>query len=97
MTTASESEHEPEPPVDVDRPSTPPLAADITPPNAHEMRCGSLENKEQTEKEATLQLQANMILTCATLLENRLMSLTSTKELPPLDSLVCYGVLHGPT
>ena len=67
VTTAGESEHEPEPPVY--RPSTPPLAADITPPKAHEMRCGSLENKvsgQQTEKEATLQLQANMILTCAT-------------------------------
>lgn len=91
VTTAGEAEPEP-----VDCPTSP----HITPPKANEMRCGSLENKvsgQQTERDATIQLQANMVLTCATLLETRLLSLTSTQELPPLDSLVCYGLLQGPT
>ena len=57
VTTAGEEEPEP-----VDCPTSP----HIRPPKAHEMRCGSLENKvsgQQSEKDATLQLQANMVLT----------------------------------
>ncbi len=84
--TGQEDEEEPEP---VNSP-------DLTPPKAHEGRCGSVENKitgPQTEREALLQLQADMVLTCATLLEERLSSPSSTPEL--FDTLVCYGVLLG--
>lgn len=75
-----------------------PAAADSqnTPPKAQEIRCGSVENKvtgQQSEKEVLLQLQANMILTCATLLEEKL----PTHSLPSIDYLVCYGVVLGPT
>jgi hypothetical protein len=70
----------------------------ITPPKPNEVRCASIENsvsEQQKEEEAQLQLQANMVVTCATLLENRLKCLKNAQELRSIDSIVCYGVLIG--
>lgn len=70
----------------------------ITPPKQYVVWRASVENKvgeQQKEEEAQLQLQANMVVTCATLLEDRLKSLSSAQELGSIDNIVCYGVLIG--
>ena len=65
----------------------------VTPPQPNERRCVSIENKAsgvQRYSETVLQLQANMVLTCATVLEYKLE--LSTAE---IDSITCYGLLVG--
>ena len=69
---------------------TPPTP--VTPPKAGGARCISVENKlshQPSEKQATLQLQANMVLTCAGLLTRRLRK-------DDICILTCYGLLIAP-
>ena len=57
----------------------------------------SIENKVsgvQQEIAARLQLQANMVVTSATLLEEKL--LCRTDDIEPID-ITCYGLLVGTT
>ena len=68
-----------------------------TPPKANETRCVSIENKVsgvQQEIAPKLQLQANMVVTSATLLEEKL--LCRTDDIEPID-ITCYGLLVGTT
>ena len=54
----------------------------LTPPKRGEFHCGSLENKVsgvQSEVDARLQLQANMVLTCATLLARKIVAPTEVQ------------------
>jgi hypothetical protein len=72
----------------------------FTPPKHGEIQCGSLENKvcgQQKEEDATLQLQADMVLTSTTLLKRKIKALTTPAKLQLLTTLSCYGMLIGPT
>ena len=81
-------------------PPCPTNDANLTPPKQGESRCGSLENKvcgQQNEEDATLQLQADMVLTTTTLLQSKIRALTTPAELRVINTLSCYGLLLGPS
>ena len=81
-------------------PSCPTNDANLTPPKQGESRCGSLENKvcrQQNEEDATLQLQADMVLTSTTLLQRKIKAVTTPVELQVINTLSCYGLLMGRT
>ena len=67
------------------------------PPKLGEERFGSLELKvsgQQKEKEVEMQLQANMIVTCATLLESKILA---GDDVLSAERLIYYGLMMGPT
>ena len=80
-------------------PPCPTNDGNLTPPKRGEIRCGSFENKvsgQQSEADATLQLQADMVLTSTTLLKRRIMA-SNPAQLQSINTLSCYGILIGPT
>ena len=81
-------------------PPCPTNDANLTPPKQGENQCGSLENKvsgQQSEEDATLQLQADMVLTSTTLLLSKMKAVTTQAELQIMNTLSCYGLLMGPS
>ena len=65
-----------------------------------EARCGSIENKvsgQQSDVDVRLQLQADMVLTCTTLVKQTLKAVTTAAEIKIVNAFSCYGVLIGPT
>ena len=69
----------------------------VTPPKAGERRCGAVEGKGscslQSPSSVTMQLQADMVLLCATLLERVITS--KPKDAESIGSLACYGIQLG--
>ena len=71
----------------------------VTPPSRGESRCGVVENKvfaQQTEADVRLQLQANMLMTCAEVLRRQLDMRTTPEGFESIRTLSCYGMLLGP-
>ena len=74
-------------------------SVNTTPPKEGEIRYGAVENKgSQSPKlpsEVTLQLQADMVLLCASILEKMLVS--KPEDAASIKCVTCYGVQLGPS
>ena len=84
--TSAQSAHSPQ--------SSSPI--NVTPPKVGEYRCASIENKVahvQGDKDVTLQLQANMLLLCSTLL----IEILNKSNADGIEVLSCYGIQIGIT
>ena len=72
----------------------------LTPPKQGEEQCASFENKlshHKNDLETRLQLQADMVLTCAIQLTRILDVFRTPEDLENIKILTCYGMAMGPT
>ena len=96
VTSEGSEDEEDGPELHVNKTPPPPPSDDsqnTTPPKRHEVRHGAVENKlngPQTNFDARIQLQADLVVTCATQLETRVKSMKSAQEVHSIDSFVCY-------
>ena len=81
-------------PSDMDTPSDADVL--VSPPERGEYRCISIENKVSgaDDQKITLQLQANMLLLCSTLLL-KMLEECSAEEAADINILTCYGLQNG--